>query len=64
MTFNHLKYHFSCFLIASKARSELTKLKSQGRDFRKVASSNKSHLEAQTGVFRLFMKGIFDPYML
>ena len=27
-------------------------------------SSNKSRLEAQAGFFRLFMKGIFDPYVL
>ena len=32
--------------------------------YHKVASSNKSHLEAHTGFFRLPMKGIFDPYVL
>jgi hypothetical protein len=32
--------------------------------FRKVGSSNKSHLEAHAGFFRLFMKGIFYPYVL
>ena len=30
----------------------------------KVASSNKSRLEAHAGFFRLPMKGIFDPYVL
>ena len=33
-------------------------------EYRKVASSNTSHLEAHAGVFRLLMKGIFDPYVL
>ena len=33
-------------------------------DYRKVASSNSSRLEAQAGFFRLLMKGIFDPYVL
>jgi hypothetical protein len=28
-------------------------------DYRKVASSNTSHLEAHAGFFRLLMKGIF-----
>jgi hypothetical protein len=32
--------------------------------YRKVASSNTSCLEAQAGFFRLFMKGIFDAYVL
>ena len=32
--------------------------------YRKVASSNKSRLEANAGFFRLLMKGIFDPYVL
>ena len=32
--------------------------------YRKVASSNKSRLEAHDGFFRLLMKGIFDPYVL
>ena len=32
--------------------------------YRKVASSNTSHLEAHAGFFRLLMKGIFDPYVL
>ena len=31
--------------------------------FRKVASSNKFRLEAHAGIFRLLMKGIFDPYI-
>jgi hypothetical protein len=30
----------------------------------KVASSNKSCLEAHAGFFRLLMKRIFDPYVL
>ena len=30
----------------------------------KVASSNTSRLEAHEGFFRLFMKGILDPYVL
>ena len=29
--------------------------------YRKVTSSNTSHLEAYAGFFRLLMKGIFDP---
>ena len=33
-------------------------------DYRKVASSNMSRLEAHAGFFRLLMKGIFDPYVL
>ena len=33
-------------------------------DYRKVASSNTSRLEAHVGFFRLLMKGIFDPYVL
>ena len=32
--------------------------------YRKVASSNKSCLEAHAGFFRLLMMGIFDPYAL
>ena len=32
--------------------------------YRKVASSNTSHLEAHAGLFRLLMKGIFDPYVV
>ena len=32
--------------------------------YRKVASANPSRLEAHAGVFRPFMKGIFDPYVL
>ena len=30
----------------------------------KVASFNTSWLEAHAGLFRLLMKGIFDPYVL
>jgi hypothetical protein len=30
----------------------------------KIVSSNTSHLEAHAGFFRLFMKGILDPYVL
>ena len=32
--------------------------------YRKVASSNTSHLEAHAGFFRLLIEGIFDPYLL
>ena len=32
--------------------------------YRKVAHSNKSHLEAHAGFFRLLIRGIFDPYVL
>ena len=32
--------------------------------YRKVASSNTFHLEADASFFRLLMKGIFDPYVL
>ena len=31
--------------------------------YRKVASSNTSHLESLAGFFRLLMKGIFGPYL-
>ena len=31
--------------------------------YRKVASSNISHLEAHAGFFRLLMKEIFNPYV-
>ena len=34
------------------------------QNYRKVASSNRSCLEAHAGIFRLLMKGIFDPYVL
>jgi len=33
-------------------------------EYRKVASSNTSRLEAHAGFFRLIMNGIFDPYVL
>ena len=33
-------------------------------EYRKVASSNTSRLEAHAGLFRLIMNGIFDPYVL
>ena len=33
-------------------------------NYRKVASSNMSRLEAHAGFFRLVMKGIFYPYVL
>ena len=32
--------------------------------YRKVGSSNTSHLEAHTGFYRLLKKGIFNPYVL
>ena len=32
--------------------------------YRKVTSSDTSHLEAHAGFFRLLMNGIFDPYVL
>ena len=32
--------------------------------YRKVASSSPSRIEAHAGLFRLLMKGIFDPYVL
>ena len=32
--------------------------------YRKIASSNTSHLEAHASCFRLLMKGIYDPYVL
>jgi hypothetical protein len=34
------------------------------RTYRKVTSSDTSHLEAHAGFFRLYMKGIFDLYVL
>ena len=33
-------------------------------NYRKVASSNTSRLEAHAGYLRLLMKGIFDRYVL
>ena len=36
----------------------------QQNGYRKIASSNTSRLEAHAGIFRLLMKGIFDPYVL
>ena len=33
-------------------------------EYRKIASSNTSRLEAHAGFFRLFMKGVFGPYVL
>ena len=33
-------------------------------EYRKVASSSPSRIEAHAGLFRLLMKGIFDPYVL
>ena len=33
-------------------------------EYLKVASFNTSHLEARAALFRLLMKGIFDPYVL
>ena len=32
--------------------------------YRKIVSSNMSHLEAHVGFFRLLMKGFFGPYVL
>jgi hypothetical protein len=32
--------------------------------YRIVANANKSRFEAHVGLFRLLMKGIFDPYVL
>ena len=32
--------------------------------YRKVGTSNTSHLEAHIGIYRLLMKGIFDAYVL
>ena len=32
--------------------------------YRIVASASSSRLEAHTGLFRLLMKGVFDPYVL
>ena len=32
--------------------------------YHKIASTNKSRLEAQVGFFRLLVKGIFGPYVL
>ena len=32
--------------------------------YRKVKSSNTSRLEAHAGFFKLFIKGIFNPYVL
>ena len=33
-------------------------------DYREIASSNTSRLEAHVDFFRLFMTGIFGPYSL
>ena len=33
-------------------------------DYRKIVSSNTSHLEGHADFIRLYMKGISDPYVL
>ena len=33
-------------------------------EYRKIANSNTSRLEAHEGFFRLLVKGIFHPYVL
>ena len=43
---------------------DLASIKIQEITYRKIASSNTSHLKAQLGFFRLLMKGIFGPYVL
>ena len=43
---------------------ELEAISSNNLTYRKVTSSNTSHLEAHAGFFRLLMKGIFNPYVL
>ena len=40
-----------------------TKIHHNKMKYRKVASCNTSRLEAHAGLFRLLMKGIFDPYV-
>ena len=34
------------------------------KTYRKIASSNMSHLEAHADFFKMLMKGIFDCYVL
>ena len=56
---------FICIEIAqSQSQKKLTWICVTEHTYRKVASSNRSRLEAQEGLFRLLMKGIFDPYVL
>ena len=51
---------FICFASRDSLEYEESSLKDI---YRKVASSNTPHLEAHADFFRLFMKGIFDPYV-
>ena len=46
-----------------KAISILVGNLNSGLDYRNVASSNTSRLEAHAGFLRLLMKGIFDPFV-
>ena len=39
-------------------------LQAEKCNYRKIANSNTTRLEAHVGLFRLLMKGIFGPYVL
>ena len=43
---------------------KIGKIFAETSTYRKIPSSNTSHLEAHAGFFRLLMKGMFDPYVL
>ena len=50
--------------IYQSRKPQLFSVALQFSSYCKVSSSNMSHSEVHPGFFRLFMKGIFDPYVL
>ena len=52
------KYQFNYFFLPTKISSNCS-----GK-FCIVANASPSHFEAHVGLFRLLLKGIFDPYVL
>ena len=56
--------HNRTFTYLGCSSSSVTETSFIDLEYRKVASSNTSHLEGHAGFFRLLMKGIFDPYVL
>ena len=68
----HLIFCFVLKTLSSKAKFLGSLLRKMGKPiyleeksaYRKVSSSNTSHLDAQADFFRLFIKGIFDLSVL
>ena len=56
-----LKLNFVCLL---RHFSHFKQIRIAKIVYRKVSSSNTSHLGKHAGFFKLLMKGIFDPYVL